>query len=224
MNYLLVDFNAFSMDNLIRRHRTTVTLGERAMDVIEAIETRRSIPKVQDTAPSKELITKILAASQFAPNHYHTEPWSFEVLTGSGRDKLGKAYGLINMDNLGDEATESEKQEAFEKGMLKARRAPVIIVIKVQPSGQNNVVFVEEVAAVACGVQNMLLTAHSLGIGAMWRTGKPAYHPIMNKTFGMSDPGFVFGFLYIGFPLEDIQLKPRKKRPLDDIVQWTDQP
>lgn len=196
--------------------------GVTIMDVIEAIKTRRSMPKVQDIIPSTELINKILDAAQWAPNHYHTEPWSFEVLTGAGRDKLGTAYGRINSEELGEEASESEKQSAIEKGLTKARRAPVVIVIKVQPSEQKNVVFVEEVAAVSCAVQNMLLAAHSLGLGAMWRTGKPAYHPIMNETFDVSKPGFVFGFLYIGIPLSDIHPKTPKKRPLDEVITWID--
>ncbi|HET6871538.1 MAG TPA: nitroreductase [Sporolactobacillaceae bacterium] len=192
------------------------------MDIIEAIKTRRSIPKVQDTIPNKELIMEVLEASQWAPNHYRTEPWSFEVLTGSGRDKLGAAYGRIQVDGLGAEIEESERQAAYEKGLAKARRAPVVIVIKVQPSDQKNVVFVEEVAATACAVQNMLLTANSLGLGAMWRSGSPSYHAIMNETFGMKAPGFVFGFLYIGFPIEGLHLHPPKKRPLNEVVQWTD--
>ena len=153
------------------------------MDIIEAIKTRRSIPKLQEAVPSKELLTKVIESAQWAPNHYHTEPWSFEVLIGQGRDKLGKAYGRINIENLGVDATEEDKKEAYEKGLTKAHRAPVVIVAKVKPKEHERVVFVEEVAASACAVQNMLLTAHNLGLGAMWRTGKPAYHWIMKETF-----------------------------------------
>lgn len=193
------------------------------METIEAIQTRRSIPKVQETQPSRELIEKVIEVAQWAPNHYHTEPWSFEVLTGAGRDKLGKAYGRINIEELGPEAAEEEKVLAREKGFTKARRAPVIIVVKVQPSEQKNVIFVEEVAATACAVQNMLLAAHSIGLGAMWRTGKPAYHPIMKETFGVTGEGLVLGFIYIGISALKGHPRQPKKRPLDEVVKWVDE-
>ena len=192
------------------------------MDVIEAIHTRRSVSKVRESAPNKELLTKVLEAALWAPNHYHTEPYSFEVLIGEGRDKLGDAYGRINIEALGPEASEEQKQEVYAKGLAKARRAPVVIVVKVQPSNQKNVVFVEEIAASACAVQNMLLAAHSLGLGAMWRSGNPAYHSIMKETFGVTGDGLVLGFVYLGYPLEDSLKKTPKRRTLDEVIEWVE--
>ncbi|MGV3487966.1 MAG: nitroreductase family protein [Tuberibacillus sp.] len=192
------------------------------MDVFEAIHTRRSVSKVQETVPEKAVINKVLEASLWAPNHYLTEPYTFEVLIGEGRDKLGSAYGRINVEALGPDATEEEKREAYDKGLKKARRSPVVIVVKVQPSDRKNVIFAEEIAATACAVQNMLLTAHGLGLGAMWRSGNPAYHPIMKKTFGVTGDGLVLGFIYLGYPVEGFQKIAPRKRPLEDVVQWVD--
>lgn len=187
------------------------------MDVIEAIRTRRSNGKVKDTQPGKEMIEQILESARWAPNHYKTAPWRFAVLTGEGRNRLGEAYGKISIDKL-ECPTEAEWLLAYEKGLKKARRAPVVIVVIVEPDQQEKVEWIEEVAATACAVQNMMLTAHSLGLASIWRTGKPSYHAIMKETFGVSEKGLVLGFLYIGYP-EKEAVTPVKK-PYEDFTTW----
>lgn len=197
---------------------TLIRCEERtAVDVIKAIRTRRSIGKVKDAMPEKEMIEQILESSRWAPNHYKTFPWRFAVLTGEGRNKLGEAYGKINVEAL-QSPKEEERQNAYEKGLNKAMRAPVVIVIMVEPSAQEKVKWVEEVAATACAVQNMMLTAHALGLASIWRTGEPAYHAIMKETFGISDKGLILGFLYIGYP-ESEKAAPEKK-PYQAFTTW----
>lgn len=188
------------------------------MDVIEAIQTRRSMGKVGEKTPPKEMIEQILESAQWAPNHFKTEPWRMTVLTGDGRKKLGDAYGRINSEKLIDPSSE-EKSDAYEKGMNKALRAPVVIVIKVEPSDQEKVKVIEEIAATACAVQNMLLTAHALGLGAMWRTGDPAYTDIMKQSFQASETGIVLGYVYLGYPKAEKHARTPKKS-IEEIVTW----
>lgn len=187
------------------------------MDVIQAIRTRRSVGKVKGILPERNLIEKILESARWAPNHYKTEPWRFTVLTGEGRNRLGEAYASVELAET-PSPTEEERQAARERGILKAKRAPVVIVVKVEPDPQEKVKWVEEVAATACAVQNMMLTAHALGLASKWRTGEPAYHPAMKEAFGVSGEGLVFGFLYVGYP-EAAPAAPEKK-PVDAFTTW----
>lgn len=187
------------------------------MDVLQAIRTRRSVGRIKETLPEKDMIEKILESARWAPNHYKTEPWRFMVLTGEGRSRLGEAYAKVDLTRL-PSPTEAERQAALEKGMRKAQRAPVVIVIMVEPDPQEKVKWVEEVAATACAVQNMMLTAHALGLASKWRTGAPSYHPAMKEAFGVSEEGLVFGFLYVGYPA-DVPEAPEKK-PVDAFTTW----
>ena len=59
------------------------------MEVLDAITNRRSINKLNQDVPPKELIEKILQAGNWAPTHHGTEPWRFYVITGDSRRKLG---------------------------------------------------------------------------------------------------------------------------------------
>lgn len=189
------------------------------MDTIEAIRTRRSVRKVKEEEPEKETILKLLESARWAPNHFNTEPWRFTVLTGEGRKKLGDAYGKINQAKVKDD-DETVKEAAYEKGMIKAFRAPVIIVVSAEPSDKAKVKEVEEICATACAVQNILLAAHELGLGAMWRTGDPTYTDTMKKSFGTSENGTVLGFLYIGYPDEGKLPQPPARKAIEDITTW----
>jgi nitroreductase len=187
------------------------------MSLIEIIKNRRSIGKVKETIPEKKKIEQILEAGRWAPSHYRTEPWKFIVLKGKGREKLGEAYANIIIDGI-NHPTEEEKKQAYEKGMKKAKRAPVIIALIVEPNSGAKIEWIEEVEACACAAQNMMLMAHELGLGTIWRTGKPIYHAIMKEAFNVSNEGMVLGFIYIGYP--DMTTKQPVRKSLEEKVEW----
>lgn len=178
------------------------------MELQQAIRQRRSIGKVLDLPVEKEKIERILESAVWAPNHHHTEPWKFFVMTGEGRRVLGSAYANAALDALdGMEAEEKEKRLAREEA--KAMRSPVVIAAACSPSTNPRVIRSEELAAVHCAVQNMLLTAHEEGLGAVWRSGEPMQHPAMKSAFGLKNGEELVGFIYIGYPA---MISPEGKR------------
>jgi len=191
--------------------------GGRKMDIFEAISQRRSIGKVKPDPVEKEKIEKLLEAATWAPNHHYTEPWKFFVLTGEGRRPLGRTLAEIAKENMDDPTTE-ENQEKLKKAEEKPFRAPVIITVAVTPSDNPKVIDIEETAAVSAAIQNMLLAAHALGLGAIWRTGKPAYHAKMKQLFGLREQDEVLGFIYIGYP--DIPQREGKRVSFREKTKW----
>jgi len=187
------------------------------MELMEALRTRRSIGRVLDKEVPKELIEKIIEAATWAPNHFKTEPWRFFVLTGDGRKRLGETLARIAERDM-DDPTTDENQAKLERARNNPFRAPVVIVAAVEPSDDPRVILKEEYAAVNAGLQNMLLAAHSLGLGAVWRTGKPCYDQEMSQSFGLSDKGEVVGFIYIGYP--DLEPPARNRKSIDEVTTW----
>lgn len=169
------------------------------MDVFQAIQSRRSIGKVKPDPVDKPLIEKLLEAATWAPNHHRTEPWRFIVLTGEGRKILGRAYAEAAKEESADMDARHE-QDFLKKQEAKAFRAPVIIAVVASPSDRPNVVEIEEYGAVYMAMQNMLLAAHALGLGAVCRTGRPAYHPKMKERLGLSERETLLGLIYVGYP------------------------
>lgn len=187
------------------------------MDVLEAIKTRRSISKFKLDEPPKELIEKILDAGTWAPTHHLTEPWKFFVLTGKAREKLGEAMAQA----LAEELTDLDSQESkvkLDSERQRPLRAPVIIAVAASPKQDPNVVELEEIVATASAMQNMLLAAHALGLGAILRTGKAAYRKKVKEFFGLSDKEYLLGFIYLGYP--DVQPQKATRTPFSSKTVW----
>ena len=185
------------------------------METLEAIHTRQSVGRVKPDRVPRELIEKILAAAVQAPNHYNVRPWRFVVLTGASREKLGAAMAHSTKANKPD-ATADDLQ----KDRAKPLRAPVVIAVGVDKPGLTKAKEIENVCATAAAVQNMLLAAHALGLGAMWRTGPSATDPAIKHFFGWEADQHLIGFVYIGYPAEPPQ--PHERPSFEDRTTWWD--
>jgi nitroreductase len=186
------------------------------MDVFEAIRTRRSIGAVSQELPPREVIEEILEAATWAPNHRLTEPWRFIVLAGSAREDFGEAIARGKVKRL----VESEQpwQADFDRAKAKALRAPVIIVLAVEPQLGPKVIEMEEITAGAAAIQNMLLAAHALGLGAIWRSGEACFDPGVKAHLGLPESAHLLGFVYVGYPLAT---SIRAKRtPSPELTRW----
>lgn len=165
-----------------------------------------------DRAPSREQIERLLEAAVRAPSHHLTQPWRFVVLTGAGLDGLGEAW-----------ATGTEREGKDSSGIMdKAHRAPVIICVIEQPHLSNpKVVELEEHHATGMAMQNILLLAHEMGLGAMLRTGPAARMKEVREYLGVGDDEIVAGFIYLGYPTEASTERPMTRRaPAADRTEW----
>jgi nitroreductase len=188
------------------------------LEVNHAIETRQSIGRVKQDPVPKALVEKVLESAVHAPNHKITEPWRFHVFAGKGRGEFARARA--ELARLLAEA-EGEEEE-FAAGRIsrerkKAFRAPVVIAV-VSKGGRDEVETLENYAACAAAVQNMQLTAHSLGLATIWRTGPVAYHPYMRDFFGLEENDRIVAYLYLGYP--DMSERPRRREPASAKTIW----
>lgn len=58
------------------------------MDVIEAIETRRSIRKFLDRQVDDELLCRIINTARWSPSSVNSQPWEFTVVRGQALDRI----------------------------------------------------------------------------------------------------------------------------------------
>jgi nitroreductase len=180
------------------------------------IEGRRTIGKFLPEQPPRELIEQVLESATWAPNHRLTEPWRFVVLAGEAREELGQFMGAQNAAGFPDDEERREFERA--KGARKALRAPVVIAVGVEPVQAANVEEIEEIAAVAAAAQNMLLTAHALGLGAKWSSGAIIHDPAVKAWLGLSERASILGFIYIGYPAMTSQRSLRT--PAAGLTEW----
>ncbi|MFW6415321.1 MAG: nitroreductase family protein [Thermodesulfobacteriota bacterium] len=114
--------------------------------VLKAIHERRSIRKFQDDQVHPEQVGTILDAARWAPSGLNNQPWRFLVVySGDPRQKVlaeNTKYGRI----------------------VENAKALVIVFL----DKQNMYDYTKDCQGIGACVQNMLLAAHSLGLGAVW--------------------------------------------------------
>jgi nitroreductase len=190
------------------------------LDVIEAIETRRSIGRLREDEPPRQLIELLLNAAVQAPNHHETQPWRFVVLTGRARSELGKAMAEALRART-PEQDESRLQALCDAELAKPLRAPVLIAVGVKHDQNERILPVEDLQACSAAIQNLLLAAHASGLGAQWRTGSGAYDPAIKAYLGFAPADEIAGFVYVGYPREGFESRLKsRQRSHQALTEW----
>ena len=183
------------------------------METFDVIHSRHSMGKVKPDELPRETIQILLDAGNQAPNHHRVRPWRFFVLTGEARNRLGDAMTASLWDREPDATTEQ-----LDKTRALPLRAPAIIAVGVDAPTEERIIEIENVCAAAAACENILLAAHALGLGAMWRTGVWARDAKVKEFFGLSPAQHLIAFIYVGIP--DGEPKVNERPPVDDRVTW----
>jgi nitroreductase len=183
------------------------------MDVMEALRTRRSIGKLGGDVTDAQVRT-LVEAGLWAPNHKLTNPWTFTIVRGDARERLGRFWaGTLQEATL----PPGVEREAFlTKEARKPLRAPVLIVVSSR-TDSDHVRALEDFAAASAAVQNVLLAAHALGLGAIWRTGDMAFSEAVNEHLGLAASDRIVGIVYVGAPAMPAPSPP--PRDVDSYVR-----
>ena len=137
----------------------------------------------------------LLRAGARAPDHGRLRPWRFIIVRGEARELLGDVMAEALRASKPDTPS-----EALDRERRKPSRAPAILVVAVVPVPHSGVPEIEQILAGGAAAQNILLAAHALGLGAIWRTGAPAYDDRVARALGLPEQGRVVAFIYLGAP------------------------
>ncbi len=161
--------------------------------VLEAIFNRRSVREYEDRPVEQELIEKILEAGSWAPSGLNNQPWRFAVVT----DPVLKA--------------------AFEPLTKYARiikSAKVLLPVFIDKNVMYNEV--KDHQAIGACLQNMLLAAHSLGLGAVWLGEILKSAEKVRTIMGLPEHLELMAVIALGHPARKDQKSRRK--PLTELI------
>jgi nitroreductase len=189
----------------------TAVVSATLVDLLTAIESRASALKLIEPGPTRAHLEQIMRAGVRAPDHGRLRPWRFVVLEGAAREKLGDAMARLSLVKF-----PQSTPEQLDGARRKVLRAPTIVVVAARIT-QGKIPEVEQVAAVAAGVENMVLVAQALGYGTMWKTGTAAYDAQTKTMLGLAAQDHIVAFLYLGTTAVAGTAIPAS---LDSIVTW----
>ncbi|MFI4988713.1 MAG: nitroreductase [Alphaproteobacteria bacterium] len=185
------------------------------MDALTALTTRASAVALIDPAPDDAALERMLAAAVAAPDHGRLRPWRFLAVRGAARERLG----AVMADAL--RAREPAAPEVLlEKERQKPLRAPLVLVAAAKLIAGHKIPAIEQIVAVAAAAQNLIVAAHALGYGAMWKTGAPAYDAYVKRALGLEAGDQIVGFLYLGTSATALPAAIRAE-PRASLAEWS---
>ncbi len=161
------------------------------MDTLEAILNRRSIRQYTSEPITDEQLSVILKCGMYAPSAVNKQPWHFIVFRKKD--------------------TIRQIMEVHPNSSMLARACAAILVCWDEHL-QHDVGYGPVDCAAA--TQNMLLAAHSLGIGSVWVGIYPRQQRMeaVQKIFNLPDHIKGFSIVSLGYPAETRQ-QPERYNP-----------
>jgi nitroreductase len=184
----------------------------------ELVRHRRSVFQSQFTGEkvSDEIVKQMLVNATWAPTHKMTQPWRFIVFTGDGIQQLAQEQASLYKTVTTKDST--FKEERYQNLLTKPHLSSHIIVVIMKRDEKKSVPEVEEVGAVFCAVQNILLTGAAYNIGCYLSTGGITYFKESNSLFDLADDDKILGFLHVGMPKPS--LPDSKRAPVEEKSVW----
>ena len=187
------------------------------MNVIEAIKTRRSTRKFKARAVEMEKLQQIVEAGRFGPTGGNAQGNHFFVISNATvlmmlKDMVQTAFAKME---LRDDLYKSLKNSIMlsQKGNYSfSYNAPVLIVVANKKDYGNNM------ADVACAVENMMLAANELDLGSCyinqlkWLNEEPSIRGYLG-TLGLKDDERVYASVAIGYADTESGLPNRTESP-----------
>lgn len=163
-------------------------------EMIQTICSRRSVRKYSQKTISKEEISAMLECARFAPSGLNNQPWRFIVIDDS---KIGR--------QISEQTHYSDIVQS----------APLLIAVFLDTASSYH--REKDLMAIGASIQNILLSAHSLGLGAVWLgeilKNKEAVSKILNAPSAFE----LTAVLAIGSPGEE-NSGTKERKGLDEIV------
>lgn len=171
-------------------------------ETLNAIYGRKSVRKFTDKTIEKEKVEALLKAGMSAPSARNKQPWDFIVVDDEHV-----------LHELGDRLP-------YAKMLLHGKLAIVVCGnINKALEDEEKQYWIQDCSA---ATQNILLAAHSLGLGAVWTAAYPAKNRVKTVCDILDLPEKVIplNVIPIGYPDEDTCPKDKFKQSNIHYNQW----
>lgn len=185
------------------------------MNVREAILERRTVHRYSTEPIPDGAIERAIECAIAAPNHKLTNPWRFTQVGPEGRGAIENLYVKLKRET--SDGLSDEREERYRRKVGN----PPALVVPSQVLAEDDFTRREDYAAVACAIQNFMLSLRGDGIFAKWTTGSVTRQPETYEILDIDpDEEEIVGFVWVGYPREDrVDVEKPGRRPVDEVVR-----
>ncbi|MDD2504940.1 MAG: nitroreductase family protein [Bacilli bacterium] len=176
------------------------------MDIIDAIEKRRSIRKYSNQEVRKSDLKEIIRLATLAPSAHNRQPWKFVILKNKEKQKI---VDMIN-DYCATNNDKRYKTANFTASVIENTNT-LIIVMK-----EKNKLWHElDLMGTSAAIQNITLGALNFGLGTLWINHTDCVKEEIEAYLNINDYEMVSA-VALGYPLQNPDPRPRKE--IEDVL------
>jgi nitroreductase len=198
--------------------------------LLEFLKTRRSVRAFEPRPLPRDLIRNLVEAARWAPSNENRQAWKFIVLEDRrlihDLSRLAHDAVLRRMRTASGVIAEQAQAMLYHATffaqapcvILVMHKRPAAIASKMLQDVKNPALVSGEILSAAMAVQNILLAANALGLGACVMTA-PLAAPEAMRAIPDLPPSFEpTCLLAIGYPAE--QPPPPTRKPLEHVIEY----
>jgi len=168
------------------------------MDIMAAIKTRRSVRTYNSKKIERPALERIIEAGIWAPTACNRQGFRFIIVTEQDLKKRLVESGAASF----------------------IANAPAGVIV-LYDNRTDNLEYSDHVQSAAAAIQNMLLAAHSMGIGSCWVCHLPR-KDALREIFGI--PKHLEPIAYVTLGYYDMAPKPSKRKIFDEVASFDTAP
>jgi len=219
------------------------------MDLVEAIQKRRSVRAYKPDRVKKEILQEILQIAVRAPSGMNTQPWRINVLSGEIIEKIRKGNLEMLMSGkepmpdiplnpykgeykqrqvdlakelfmiLGIAREDKPKRDEWTKQGFIFFNAPAAIILSAEESVLDTPNALSDLGGLA---QSICLVALGYGLGTCIESQGIMYPEVLRKYLGIPETQRMYLSIAIGYPKGDAPVNTlrTKREPLEKNTAW----
>lgn len=207
--------------------------------LLELMQSRRSIRKFLPKVPEREVLEKLVEAAVTAPSASNKQPWRFFIVTNAEiKSRMAETVRAAVERVAGQIQPQFESAfRAYGDYFTRFENAPVVMIPLYRPltllssmvspalSGKDlqNIIRMEQqsgLVSTSLAMENLLLMAHDLGLGASGLTGPLIAADDLSGILAVPVGWEIAALIAIGYPDEHPPATVRK--PAESVIRWID--
>ena len=197
--------------------------------LLDLMRSRRSVRRFEERAVSRDDVNRLLEAARWAPSNHNRQPWRFLVFEDRGRiaalaeeverdltGKIGRLPATL-AGHFGEFVHYATLFGGAPVVIAALHRRPVSLSAALLDGVPNPLLVSGEPLSVAMAIQNLLLAAHALGLGACVLTGPLLAPGPMAAGLAVPDGYDLTCLVAVGHPAES-PVPPRRKAIEQSVV------
>lgn len=172
------------------------------MELVSAIEKRRSIRKYQDKEVTDEVLLELIRLATLAPSGHNRQPWKFQIIKGESKNKIA--------DMLYNKMKDVEVSTAPHTANIMKEANTLIMVYLSDDSSYDNL---DDVLSIGGAIENILLAITDLDLGGLWIGNTIHIKEEIKTIVGNRN---IVSCIAVGY--KDQAPKPRPRKHLDEVI------